>query len=127
MRGCGVFCALQGLHRCDAGVDRIAIIGAAAPIQLAVFVNRGPRAKVIAPAVELGLLVQVAIHQHRLARTIAGRTRGGDLKKHDRCAPRQLDDFERQSIYFLRFDPLRGPVQYGGDVAVGGPVGIECR
>ena len=79
--------AFQRLNGGDAGVGCVAVVSAAAAVELAVLVAGRPRAQVGAPAAELGLLVQVAIHQHRL-RCLArhGRTGGRHFKKQHRRA-----------------------------------------
>ena len=61
----GVRCVLifQSLNSRNAGIGSVAIVGATAAIQLAFFVFGCPGAQVVTPTTELGLLVQVAIHQ----------------------------------------------------------------
>ena len=71
----------QSLNSRNAGVGSVAIVGTTAAIQLALFVFRRPGAQVVAPTTELGLLVQVAIHQDCLTRTFRLRARGGNVKK----------------------------------------------
>ena len=115
----------QSLNSRNAGVGSVAIVGTTAAIQLALFVFRRPGAQVVAPTTELGLLVQVAIHQDRLAGAFCGSARGGHLEKQHRCASRQLNDLQRQAFHLLRFDPLRGVAQHGFQVAVFGPLRIK--
>ena len=117
----------QRLHGSNAGVGGVAIVGTAAPIKLAVFVFRSPGAKVIAPAIELGLLVQVAVHQHGLAAVLVCRARGCNVKKHHRGAPRQAHNFQTQARYFLRLNPLSGLAHHAVQVAIGLPVGVKGR
>jgi len=122
--GVGRFLGLQGLHGGNAGVHRIAVVGATAAIQLAVFVLGGPGAQVVAPAAELGLLVQVPIHQHGLAAVGLGR---GYLEEQHRGAAFQADDLQREAFDLLRLDPLRGIAQHGVEQALLGPVGGKGR
>ena len=79
----------------------------------------------VMPAVELGLLVQVAVHQHRLPRAFTGGAGRGHFKEHDRRATGQLDDLEREAFHLLRLDPLGGAAQHRFDVAMRGPVGVK--
>ena len=95
MRGCAHLLRLERLHGGDAGVDRVAVVGAAAAVELAVLVLGRPGPEVAAPAGELGLLVQVAVHQHGLRRGRLGRR---DLEEQHRRAARQPHDLERQAL-----------------------------
>ena len=54
----------QGLDGGDGSISGVAVVGAAPAVQAAVFVFGRPGAEVGAPAGELGLLVQVPVHQH---------------------------------------------------------------
>ena len=114
---------LERLHRGDAGVDGIAVVGAAAPVELAVLVLGRPGAEVAAPAGEFRLLVQVAVHQHGLRRRRPGRR---DLEEQHRRAARQAHDLERQAFDLLRLDPGRRVAHHGFDVAVLHPVLVEA-
>jgi hypothetical protein len=84
---------LQCLNGGDAGVNRIAIVGAPSAIEPVAFQHRRPRPQVAAPAVELRLLVQVAVHQHCGAAGSIGVGLGAlHFKKQQRRAPRQAHD-----------------------------------
>ena len=54
----------QGLDGGDGRIGGVTIVGAAPAVQAAVFVLGRPGAEVRAPTRELGLLVQVPVHQH---------------------------------------------------------------
>ena len=126
---------LQRLDRGDRGIDRVAVVGAAAAVEALVDALRRPGAEVGAPAGELGLLVEVAVHQH------AGLLRGadrhlmagrGDLEEqHRRAAPAggvvQLHDLQRQAGHAPRIHPVGGAAHHGVEVPVRGPVGVEHR
>ena len=116
--------AFKGLHGGNAGIHRIAVVGPAPAIQPAVLVFRRPRTEVAAPAGELGLLVEVAIHQHGLGRAGASRR---NFKKQHRRAAFKPDDFQPQAFNLLRLHPRRGIAHHGIDVAVPRPVRIERR
>ena len=124
--------SFERLNRSNAGVDGIAVICTAAPIQTHGAVFAGfqlgrPRPEIIAPAVELGLLVQMAIHQHRL-RTVV--LMSGHLEKQHgraRFALRivQADQLQREPGHFLRLHPISGLPQYGLNMTVGKPVAVK--
>ena len=124
---------LERLHRRDARVDGVTVVGTATAIQLSVFVLRRPRSEIAAPAGELGLLVEVAVHEHRLARRrgIGSASRActgrGDLEKQHRRATGQANNFKRQALDLLRLDPAGRISQHGLDVAMLGPLLVEAR
>ena len=127
--GCAL--ALERLHGGDAGVHRVTIVGTAPAVQFAVFVFGSPGAQVVAPAGELGLFVEVAVHQHGLAghggRVRRRARRCCNLEKQHRGAPCEPHDFQRQAFDLLRLDP-RGRVAHDGvDVAVLRPVRVKAR
>ena len=124
------FLGLECLQGCNGGIRGIAIVRATTAIELAVLIFGSPRSEVVAPTGELGLLVQMAIHQHRLAggRLFAGfATTGLDFEKQDRRAALEADDFQRQAGYFLGFDPLGGVAHHGIEQARRSPVGVKHR
>ena len=123
MRGCGRALRLERLQRGDARVDRIAVVGAAAAVEHAVLVLGRPRAEVVAPAGELGLLVQVAVHQHGLAHVGAG---GRHFEEEHRRAAFEPHDLQLQALDLLRLDPGGGVAQHGVEVAVLRPVLVEA-
>ncbi len=110
------------------GVDRVAVVGASAAVQQAVLVLRRPGPEVVAPAGELGLLVEVAVHQHRpgIARASAGARRRRVEEDHRR-ATRQPHHLELQPGHGLPLDPLRRVADHALDVPVRLPFGVEHR
>ena len=53
----------QRLERAQAGIDRIAVVGPAAAIELVALQHRDPRPRALGPALHLGLLVEMAVEQ----------------------------------------------------------------
>ncbi len=115
---------LQRLQRRHAGIHRVAVVGAAAAVELAVLVLGRPRAQVVAPAGELRLLVEVAVHQHGLLHVGAA---GGHFEEQHRRAAFEANDLELQALDLLGFDPGGGVAQHGFEVAVARPVLVEAR
>ena len=123
----------QGLDGRNGGVGGIAVVRTATSVELAVVDLGCPRAQVAAPAGELGLLVQMAVHQHggldphapRPAwfaapkGALGGRPRSGHPKEQHRCATRQAHHFQFQTGDLLRLDPGGGVAHHGVEVAVG--------
>ena len=121
---------LERLDGRDAGVDRVAVVGATAAIQLAVINLGRPGAEVAAPAGELGLFVEVAVHQHRLARggnrcAVFPGARRHLEEQHRRAryavAIVQPNDFQRQALDLLRAHPVGCVLQHPLQQAVRGP------
>ena len=112
---------LQRADRGQRGERRIAIVGAAAAIELAVLVQRIPRSVALSPAGHLRLLVQVAVEQHR---AVSG---PGDVEIQQRGAARQADDFDRQSPHRLLLHPCMREPDDTLDVAMTFPLRIEVR
>ena len=108
----------------DARVDRVAVVGAAAAVELVVLELGRPRPEVVAPAVELGLLVEVAVQHDGFVAARTGRRR---LEEDHRRAARQANDFEFQAAHRLLFGPLRGVGDHALQIAVLDPLGIERR
>ena len=116
-----------GLHRFDGpecGEGRVAVVGAPAAVQSVVLQHGLPRTEVAPPALHLGLLVEMAVQQHRR-----------DVLESDRC--RDLaDDHRGQAIESVDRNcqpgdgslaaPRRDEVDGAVDVAVGRPVGVEA-
>ena len=123
----GCVLIFERLHGGNAGVGRVAIVGAAAAIQLALFVLGCPRAEVVAPTAELGLLVQVAVHQHGLTGAFRLSACGGNVEVQNRRAAWQANDFQGESRHLLRFNPFSCLAQHRVEVAIGFPVGIKGR
>jgi hypothetical protein len=118
-------CAFQRFDGGDGGIDRITVVGAAAAVEQAVFVLGRPGAEVVAPAVEFGLLVEVAVEQHGVAADPA--LVAGISKKITGVRPsrRTTSSFRPGT---LRPRPrLRGVAHHAVDQAVFGPVGVEHR
>ena len=128
-----------GLERLDgghAGVHRVAIVCTAAAVQLAVVDLGGPGAEIAAPAGELGLLVEVAVHEHGLARCGRGRAvlprTGRDLEEQHRRARLpgrivQAKDLELQTRHLLRLHPVGCALQDPVQQTMLGPIGIKSR
>ena len=57
---------LQGHDRGQRAEDRIAVVGAAAPIQPVAFDDRLPRPEMLRPAGHFRLLVEMAVEQHAI-------------------------------------------------------------
>ena len=116
--------AFQRLNGCNAGVHRITVIGAAPAKQLAVFVLGRPGTQVTAPACELGLLVEVAVHQHGFGGADFG---GWHLEKQHGGASFHPDNLQLEAFDLLRLDPGRRIAHHGFDVAMASPVLVERR
>src|SRR5690606_29075799 len=115
---------VQGHDGGQGGIDGIAVIGSATAIELAVFIFWRPGPQVGAPAGELRLLVQMAIHQHRIAAVLA---RGRSLEVDDRGPAWQAYDLQLPARYLLRLDPLRGIAHHPIYIGILGPVCVEGR
>ncbi len=116
---------LQRQHRSQRAEDGVAVIGAAAAVQLVAAQHRHPRAEVVVPAGHLRLLVQVAVQQHGV---VAGfGAGGGNFQQQQRRAAFQAHHFDLQARQLLRL----GPGFHQGDgllhVAVLDPIGVEHR
>ena len=99
---------------------RVAVIGSAAAVQLAVADDGFPGRKSLGPAGEFGLLVEVAIEQHRvlavLVPAVRGRRVGGHLAQQDGGSPGQLHDLHLHALDGLAGAPVGQ--QPGGPVHV---------
>ncbi len=116
---------LQGQHGGQRTEDRVAIVGAAAAIELVATQDRGPRAQVVVPAGHFRLLVQVPVEQDGV---VPGFTAGGgNFQKNQRGTAFQADHFDLQARQLL----CLGPGLHQGDrlfhVAVLHPIGVEHR
>jgi hypothetical protein len=85
---------LQRLERADRRVDRITVVGAAAAVEQAVLVLGRPGPEAVAPAAELGLLVEVAVQQHGVGLRRAG---GRQFEEDHRRAAFEADHLELQA------------------------------
>ena len=92
---------LQRLDRGSAANDGVAVVGAAAAVELVVAPARASTVRVLAPAGHLRLLVEVAVEQDGVA---AG---ARNLHEDDRRAARQADHLDASTP---RSSGLAGPV-----------------
>ncbi len=116
---------LQRQHGGQRAEDGVAVIGAAAAIQLVAAQDRGPRAEVVVPAGHFRLLVQVAVEQDGV---VAGLGAGGrNFQEDQRGTAFQAHHFNLQAGQLLG----PGPVLHQRDrlfhVAVLHPIGVEHR
>ena len=116
---------LQRRDRRQRREHRVAVVGAAATVQAAVFHHRHPRSEAVAPAVHLGLLVEVAVEQHRRVALGSG-TRGHFEEQHRRAAL-EPDRLDHEPFDRLPPGPRLGLAHHRVDVAVARPVGVEVR
>ena len=84
----------ERLNGGNAGISRITIVSTTASIQLAVFVLGCPWTQIVSPPTELGLFVEVAVHQNGLTRAFRLRARGGHFKIQHGCAAWQANNFQ---------------------------------
>ena len=113
----------QLAQRGDRGEDRIAVVGAAAAVELAVLDYRRPRAKARAPADHLRLLVQVAVEQHG----VLALARAGHVDEKARRTAFEPHGLELHPGNGIALAPLRGVLGRLVNVAVGLPVAVEVR
>ena len=130
----GHLLAFERLDRGNPGIHRVAVVGAATAIELAVLVLGRPGPEVAAPAGEFGLFVQVPVHQYRLlagGRGVGGAVRGacagGHFKKQQRRAPIEPDHLQPQTFHLLGLDPAGSLARDGIQKAVRRPLGVEHR
>src|SRR5207344_1263696 len=89
---------VERLDRGDRGVDRVAVVRAAAAVEQAAFVARRPRPEAALPAVELRLLVEVAVEVDRLgAGVVAAGPGGRHVEEDHRRAALEADHLELQA------------------------------
>ncbi len=72
----------------ETGVDRIAVVGAAAAIELVVLAHRQPGTQALRPALHLGLLVEMAVEQDGVAAVAR------HIHEQQRCAAGQADHLQ---------------------------------
>ena len=110
-------------QRAQAGIDRIAVVGAAAAIELVVLAHRHPGTHALRPALHLGLLVEMAVEQHRVVAVAR------HLDEDERRAAGQADHLQRGAgeARELRACPARHQLDGIFHVAVLGPLRIEGR
>ena len=83
---------LESQERREAGIDRIAVVGAATAIELVVLAHRDPRPHALRPALHLGLLVEMAVEQDGVVVVVPR-----DLYEDQRRAPRQPHHLHRRA------------------------------
>ncbi len=97
-RACGCPSRLGGLDREQGGERGVAVVGAAPAVEPIALDHRRPRPETVAPAGELGLLVEVAVEQHG---AVGERRVGGRDLAHDHRAaagdPLHVDRADRRS------------------------------
>mmetsp|Transcript_58674 Transcript_58674/g.171698 ORF Transcript_58674/g.171698 Transcript_58674/m.171698 type:complete len:282 (-) Transcript_58674:133-978(-) len=122
---------LQGLHCDDAAVNCVAIVGGAASVDLCAVLAICQRARGGAqrlrtlshPALTMGLLVQVAIHQEGLpgfGRALCPL----DLDEEEGGQALGLKHLHLAARHVLRPDPARHVLAGPGEQAVRGPLGV---
>src|SRR5258708_8366781 len=109
----------------DRGEHRVAVVGAPAPVQPAIFDHRRPGTEALAPSGHLRLLVEVAIEDDR-SRRRAGSAPGHVEEEHGR-APFQSDHLELEACHARRLHPPARLLDHLVDMAVPPPIGIEMR
>ena len=112
---------LQRLQRGERAEHRVAVVGAAAPVELAVDHARLPRPVALVPADHLRLLVEVAVDQNGF------RLLSCDFHEQHRRAALEAYDFELHALERVRLAPLHCELQRRVDVAVLLPVAVEVR
>ena len=118
--GVGRALLLQEAQRRERGEGRIAVVGAAAAVELVAFAHRFPGRKSRSPSAHLRLLVEMAIEQHRVGAA------AGDLHEDDRRALFQANDFQREARDGLLAAPAldeRDRAVHVARLAPGGVVG----
>src|SRR5439155_12092442 len=114
---------VQLLERRDGAEHRVAVVGAAAAVELALLDHRRPRAEPLAPAGHLGLLVEVAVDQHRV---LAG-TGTGNTDEQAGRAPFEPHDLELHARDRVLLAPARGESRGFVYIAMRLPVAVEVR
>src|SRR3569623_1784614 len=104
--------------------DRVAVVGAAATVELVALEHGRPRAEAVAPAGHLGLLVEVAVQHDGVARLAAG---ARDVHEDDGRALAEADDFHRRAFGQVLLRPAGEQLDRAIDVAVLAPLRIEHR
>ena len=111
---------LQGANRRQGAEYGITVVGAAAAVELAIPDHGFPRGQTVTPAIELGLLVQVAVEQDGVV------VAAFDLAEKHRRAAGQPDDVHRHALDGLLTTPLGEELRRLVHVAVFLPVRIEA-
>ena len=109
----------------ERGEYRVAVIGAATAIQLAVLKQWCPRPKVGAPAGHLRLFVEVAVEQDGLV--VAAFSGGRNVKKQHGCAIALAYHFHGQPRDILRGNPGARLLDGGIQKTMFGPVRVKAR
>ncbi|MNM95736.1 hypothetical protein D3C81_1081930 [compost metagenome] len=116
---------LQRQHGSQRAEDRVAVIGAAAAVQLFVAQHRNPRAEVVVPAGHFRLLVQVAVEQHGVGTGFRAGSR--DFQENQRRAAFKAHYIHYQAWDLLRLGPVLHQVYGLIHVAVCYPICVEHR
>ena len=116
---------IERANRRERREDRIAVVGAAASIQLAILDHRDPRPEAFAPARHFGLLVEMAIEEHRAR--VCDRMCRRYFEHENRRSSLQAHDFDRERANRLLAHPTLGQRDDVFNMAVGFPCGIEMR
>ena len=110
-------------ERRDGAEHRVAVVGAAAAVELALLDHRRPRAEPLAPAGHLGLLVEVAVEEHG----VFGGSGARHVDQQARRAAFEPHDLELHPRDRVALAPLRGEPRRLIDIAVRLPVAVEVR
>ena len=95
-RACGAAAACTASDRGEAGERGVPVVGAAPPVQPVALEHRRPRTEALAPALHLGLLVEVPVEQHGVVVRPGADRR--DLHQDHRGAAVEFDDLEREAL-----------------------------
>ena len=117
--------AAQRVDRGERCEDRVAVVGAAAAVQLVALDHRRPRAEALAPAGHLGLLVEVAVEHHGVARACR-RCPGMSMKITGVRSPSRTTSSARLGGR-AALAPSRRAARRRGPCGRSSPVGIEHR
>ncbi|MCY1439601.1 hypothetical protein D9M71_558440 [compost metagenome] len=116
---------LERQHRGERAEDGVAVIGAAAAVQLVAAQHRHPRAEVVVPAGHFRLLVQMAVEQHGVRAGFRAASR--DFQENQRSTAFQAHHINQQAGNLLRLGPVLHQAYGLIHVAVCDPVRIEHR
>ena len=116
MRDALVLERLDGRERRE---RRVAVIAAAAAVQVIAPTHGRPRAQPLRPAHHLRLLVAVTVEQHRVVRAPR------DFHEDDRRASGQFDHLDAQALEGTLAAPVDDELDGAGDVPVLAPGRIE--
>src|SRR5574340_1815055 len=101
------------------GEYRVAVVGAAAAVELVAANHRRPGIESLGPAGELGLFVEVAVEQYRIVAA------AGYLDKNQGRASIDAQNFELHARHFVATAPVGSELHGALHVAVLLPVAVE--